>query len=94
MFAEQTLVIEKLDDVLSVPLSAVLQDSATQIVFVQSGNTYVKHEVEVGVKDDQYIEIRDGLLPGEFVVVQGTHQLMSASAGSAAVVDPHAGHSH
>ena len=94
MFAEQTLVIEKLDDVLSVPLSAVLEDGATQIVFVESGNTYVKHEVEVGAKDDRYIEIKDGLLAGELVVVQGTHQLMRASAGTAAVVDPHAGHSH
>ena len=94
MFAEQTLVIEKLDDVLSVPLSAVLEDGATQIVFVESDNTYVKHEVEVGAKDDQYIEIKDGLLAGELVVVQGTHQLMKASTGSAVVIDPHAGHSH
>lgn len=94
MFAEQTLVIEKLEDILSVPLSAVLEDGATQIVFVESGNTYVKHEVEVGAKDDQYIEIKGGLLAGELVVVQGTHQLMRASAGSAVVVDPHAGHSH
>ena len=94
MFAEQTLAIEKLDDVLSVPLSAVLEDGATRVVFVESGNTYVKHEVEVGAKDDQFIEIKDGLLAGELVVVQGTHQLIRASAGSTDVVDPHAGHSH
>lgn len=94
MFAEQTLVIEKLDDVLSVPLIAVLEDGATKFVFVESGNTYVKHEVEVGAKDDQYIEIKDGLFAGERVVVQGTHQLKRASAGSTVVIDPHAGHSH
>ncbi len=94
MFAEQTLVIEKLDDVLSVPLSAVLEDGATKFVFVESGNTYVKHEVEVGAKNDQYIEIKDGLLAGEYVVVQGTHQLKRASTGSAVVIDPHAGHAH
>jgi len=94
MFAEQTLVIEKLDDVLSVPLDAVLKDGASQIVFVESGNTYMKHEVVIGAKDDRYIEIKDGLYAGELVVVQGTHQLLSASAGTATVVDPHAGHSH
>ena len=94
MFAEQTLVIEKLDDVLSVPLSAVVQDGATQIVFVESGDAYVKHEVEIGTKDDLYIEIKDGLFAGELVVIQGTHQLMRAAAGSTAVVDPHAGHGH
>lgn len=94
MFAEQTLVIEKLDDVLSVPLSAVLEDGATKFVFVESGNTYIKHEVELGAKDDRYIEIKDGLFAGELVVIQGTHQLMSASADTAEVVDPHARHSH
>ncbi len=94
MFADQTLVINKYDDVLSVPLSAVLEDGATRVVFVESGNTYIKHEVEVGAKDDQYIEIKDGLLAGELVVVQGTHQLMRATANSETVLDPHAGHNH
>ena len=94
MFAEQTLVIEELIDVLSVPLNAVLEEGASQIVFVESGNAYIKHEVQVGVKDDQYIEIKDGLLAGEKVVIQGTHQLMRAAAGSTTVIDPHAGHSH
>lgn len=94
MFADQTLVIDKYDDVLSVPLSAVVQDGATLVVFVESGNTYTKHEVAVGAKDDQYIEIKDGLLAGELVVVQGTHQLLRASASSDIVIDPHAGHNH
>lgn len=94
MFAEQTLVVEELNNVLSVPLDAVLEDGTTHIVFVESGNAYIKHEVQVGVKDDQYIEIKDGLLKGEKVVIQGTHQLMQASEGSTAVIDPHAGHSH
>ena len=94
MFAEQTLVIEKLDDVLSVPLNAVLEDGTTKFVFVESDNTYLKHEVEVGTKDDQYIEIKDGLYAGELVVIQGTHQLMRATVGSTVVTDPHAGHAH
>ncbi|MCY4401838.1 MAG: efflux RND transporter periplasmic adaptor subunit [Candidatus Poribacteria bacterium] len=94
MFADQTLVIDKSDDVLSVPLSAVLEDGVTHSVFVESGNTYIKHEVAVGAKDDQFIEIKDGLLAGEVVVIQGTHQLMQASASTDAVVDPHAGHAH
>lgn len=94
MFAEQTLVIEKLDDVLSVPLSAVLKNGASQIVFVESGNTYMKHEVVIGAKDDRYIEIKEGLFAGELVVVQGMYQLLSASADTATVVDPHAGHPH
>ena len=94
MFAEQTVVIEKLDDVLTVPLRALLIEGTTQFVFVEIGNTYIKHEVEVGAKDDRYVEIKDGLLAGERVVVQGGYQLMQTAAGTSDVIDPHAGHNH
>ena len=94
MFADQTIVLEKGTDVLSVPLEAVIEDGGSRFVFVEYGATYTKHEIVVGTKDDRYIEIREGLLPGELVVVQGTHQLISALATASQVVDPHAGHGH
>ncbi len=94
MFAEQTIVLEKIADVLSVPLSAVLEDGGSRFVFVEFGDTYTKHEVVVGAKDDRYIEIRADLFPGEFVVVQGQHQLLRASSKTSEEVGAHAGHSH
>ena len=94
MFAEQTIVLEKGTEVLSVPLDAVLEDKGSRFVFVAYGAAYTRHEIVVGVKDDQYIEIKDGLIPGERVVVQGTHQLMKAMAAPSEVVDAHAGHNH
>jgi multidrug efflux pump subunit AcrA (membrane-fusion protein) len=95
MFAKQTIVLEKGVDVLSVPLNAVLEDGGSWFIFVEYGATYTRHEIVVGTKDDRYIEIRDGVLPGERVVVQGTHQLMSALAAPSEVVDAqHHGHTH
>lgn len=94
MFAEQTIVLDKGTDVLSVPLNAVLEDGGSRFVFVEYGAVYTRHEIVVGTKDDRYIEVRDGVMPGERVVVQGTHQLMSALAASSQVVDPSAGHGH
>ena len=94
MFADQTIILDKGVDVLSVPLEAVIEDGGSRFVFVASGATYTRHEIVVGAKDDRYIEIRDGLLPGERVVVQGTHQLMQAMAVPTEVVDTHAGHNH
>ncbi|RKU27084.1 hypothetical protein C6497_12360 [Candidatus Poribacteria bacterium] len=94
MFADKTLVIEEIEDVLCVPLAAVLTEGTTSYVFVESEDSYVKHEVEIGIKDDRFVEIRDGLYAGEVVVIQGTHQLKRASTGISDVVDPHAGHSH
>ena len=94
MFADQTIVLKQGTDVLSVPLDAVIEDGGSRFVFVAYGATYTKHEIVVGTKDDRYIEVREGLLPGELVVVQGTHQLISALATSSQVVDPYAGHGH
>ena len=94
MFAEQAIVLEKGRDVLSVPLDAVIEDGGSRFVFVAYGATYTKHEIVVGAKDDRYIEVRDGVMPGEMVVVQGTHQLVRVMAAPSAVVDAHAGHTH
>ena len=93
MFAEQTVVLEKGTEVLSVPLDAVFEDGSSRFVFVEFENAYSKEEVVVGAKDDRYIEIREGLFQGEYVVVQGQHQLLRAAANVPEVLDAH-GHPH
>ncbi len=94
MFADQTIVLDKGTDVLSVPLDAVLEEGGSRFVFVEDGAVYTKHEIVVGAKDDQYIEVRDGVLLGDRVVVRGIHQLMSALAAPSEVNDAHHGHNH
>ena len=93
MFTEQTIVLEKGSEVLSVPLNAVLEDGGSRFVFVEFGTTYTKQEVVVGARDDRYIEIREGLFPEEYVVVQGQHQLLRATEDVSEVMGAH-GHSH
>ena len=94
MFAEQTIVLETIADVLSVPLNAVLEEGGSRFVFVEHGAAYTKQEIVVGAEDDRFIEIRDGLFPGERVVVQGQHQLLRATVNVSEAQDAHAGHSH
>lgn len=91
MFTEQTIVLEKGTEVLSVPLRAVFEDAGSRFVFVEYGDAYVKQEVVVGAKDDRYIEVRDGLVQGDYVVIQGQHQLLRATAN---VSDAFGGHGH
>lgn len=93
MFAEQMIVLDKGTDVLSVPLNAVIEDGGSRFVFVEYGATYTRHEIVVGAKDDQYIEVKGDLLPGELVVVQGAHQLMRTLAAPSQAIDTH-GHPH
>ena len=93
MFTEQTIVLEKSTEVLSVPLRAVFEDAGSRFVFVEYADAYVKQEVVIGTKDDRYIEIRDGLVQGDYVVVQGQHQLLRATADVSEALGAH-GHPH
>ena len=93
MFTEQTIVLEKSAEVLSVPLRAVFEDGGSRFVFVEFGDAYVKQEVVVGAKDDRYIEVRKGVFQGDYVVVQGQHQLLRATANLSEAFGGH-GHPH
>ena len=93
MFVDQSLVLEKGSEVLSVPLRAVFEEDGSQFVFVEFGDAYTKEEVVVGTRDDRYIEIRKGLFQGDYVVVQGQHQLLRATANVSEASGTH-GHPH
>ena len=78
---------------LTVPLSAVLEEMGSYVVFIQkSAETFEKQVVEVGSNDGKFMQILDGLAVGDRVVTKGALQIKLASM--AGVVDPHAGHSH
>lgn len=97
MFADVTLVTQTATEALAVPLQAILTEGAERFVFVENGDTYVKHNVVLGLKDDRYIEIRDGLFPGDRVVVRGGFELNAAQAlatQQARGGDVHGGHAH
>ena len=100
MFANLTVVLDRAEAVLAVPLKSVLEDGIGQFVFIQEPvesqqpQHYAKHEVAVGRRDDQYVEIRSGLSFDDMVVTQGNYQLLQALTQPTPPVDPHAGHSH
>ena len=66
-------------------------------MFVENGDTYVRQSIVLGLKDDRYVEIRDGLFPGDRIVVRGGYELnavrtVAAQQGQGG--DGHAGHTH
>ena len=60
---------------LVVPRNAVLSDGPVRYVFVESGGQYQKQDIVPGARDDQYVEIKEGLAPGDIVVVEGAAAL-------------------
>jgi len=97
MFATVTLITQAATDALAVPLQAILSEGAEQFVFVENGDTYSRQSVVLGLKDDRYVEIREGLFPGDRIVVRGGYELnavrtVAAQQGQGG--DGHAGHTH
>ena len=81
----------------AVPRRAVLGSLGNLFVFVENEEAHFeKREVVTGIRSGDLVEIIEGVLPGEKVVVVGNYQLqyVTSGAGSAADTEAHAGHSH
>lgn len=78
MFAEVQLPGDAISDVVTVPASALLEVEGQDVVFVQTGTEqFEKRSVTVGAQSDGAIQIREGLRPGDKVVVAGGFALKS-----------------
>jgi Cu(I)/Ag(I) efflux system membrane fusion protein len=63
---------------LTLPTDAVIQESKGATVWLQTGkNTFKSKMVEIGMEDNGRIEIRNGLKPGDVVVISGAYLLNS-----------------
>jgi HlyD family secretion protein len=52
---------------LSVEVTAVFLENGEPCVYIPSGNSLVKRPVKTGVNDSRFVEIKEGLAPGEEV---------------------------
>lgn len=75
MRAEVRIISGTGGEILTVPLSAVMGETGNYFVYVEDGNIYRRRTVVTGKRDDRYIEIIKGLIPGDTVVTQGNYQL-------------------
>lgn len=83
-YAEVFLVTGKRENVLSLPLSALVEEQGIFSVYVKEGEDhYHKHEVSLGDSDGRRVEIKKGIEPGDNVVTEGAIRIKLASASSA-----------
>ncbi|MBA3975021.1 MAG: hypothetical protein C0504_12495 [Candidatus Solibacter sp.] len=74
------------------PESALVDDGGRPVIFVQSsGEAFVRRPVRLGVREGGYVQIVEGVFPGERVVVKGAHLVRLASMSSQV---PAHGHVH
>ncbi len=100
MRAEFSIVIRQREGVMAVPRAAVQGDATGRFVYVKDfelKNAFVKCPVVIGERNDQFVEIKEGLLPGDEVVVRGAYALSFAGKGSVSLkeaMDAAHGHAH
>lgn len=75
---------------LAVPVTAVIDDGGRDVVFVQrDGERFERRPVRLGVRDGGWVQIREGLVPGERVVSRGAYLVHLAAS-----IPAEAGHGH
>ena len=75
-----------------IPESALLEDYGKYTVIVElSGESFERRSVTIGRKNGAQVEIKDGLLVGEYVVSKGAYQVKMASMSGQV---PAHGHDH
>jgi multidrug efflux pump subunit AcrA (membrane-fusion protein) len=69
MTAQVEILVDKLDDVLSVPVQAILPIKGKEHVSVKEGDRFVRREVEVGKSDDKYVQVLKGVEAGDVLAM-------------------------
>lgn len=86
MFVEVTLVGERRESVPVVPRRALTDRGGRRVVFVLRGQRVEQRAVRTGLGDDELVEVREGVAPGDRVVVRGletlTDQMLVRVTGS------------
>jgi len=63
------IIVDKLEDVLYVPIDAIQSEAGRNYVYKKSGNSYVKVEVETGRSNSDYTVIASGLNEGDEIAL-------------------------
>jgi RND family efflux transporter MFP subunit len=93
MFATVSVKTQEALDALAIPISAVYDDNGIPVVYVQvEGETFERRVLKVGITDREYVQVIEGIEPGERVVTEGGYQVRLASL-STSVPTGH-GHAH
>lgn len=95
MFVEVAIVLDEGEYVVVVPHEAILKDGPERYVYVREGELFKRQEVALGEKDDRFVEVIEGLVPGDEVIVHGAYAVSQIRPrGAAGHDDQDHGHSH
>ena len=92
MFADLLVETNHRQTALAVPKDAVVDEGGEVVVYLQrGGETFERRRVEVGIRDANQVEIRNGLAVGDRVANKGAYTIRLSTLSSAI---PAHGHAH
>jgi membrane fusion protein, heavy metal efflux system len=89
-----TLYVETatVEDAIAIPQSALVDEEGRYVAFVQAaGETFVKRDLVLGLRDTGFVQVVQGLSEGERVTTEGAYAIRLASVSTTL---PAHGHSH
>lgn len=76
MWANLTVVLRQAKKAWVIPKSAEVVHGPMHFVFLKTGSDqYQKRDIEPGIRDDRYVQVKAGVAPGDKVVSQGAYSL-------------------
>ena len=76
MFADLLVETNRRQTALAVPKDAVVDEGGEVVVYLQrGGETFERRRVEVGIRDANQVEIRNGLAAGDRVATKGAYTI-------------------
>jgi membrane fusion protein, heavy metal efflux system len=91
MTTQAHLIVDAPQLTTAIPIEALVEDGGVDGVYVQlGGESFERRVVRLGIRDGDYIEVLDGVAPGEWVVVRGAYSIKLASSSTAAIGHGHA----
>lgn len=69
MSASARIIVNNIPNVLYIPLDALFKKEGTDIVYVKKGTSYKIRNVKIGLTNNDYAEIKEGLKEGELVTL-------------------------
>ena len=69
MNAEVTILVDRKENVLSVPVQAIIEYSEKDHIAVRTPNGYDRREVELGATNDKFVEVTKGITAGNVVAL-------------------------
>ncbi|MGE4284386.1 MAG: efflux RND transporter periplasmic adaptor subunit [Clostridia bacterium] len=79
MFAEVEFAVDRIENILAVPVAAIIDEQGMKYVYVVNEGKAQKREVKIGMSNGELIEVADGIEENQQVIIKGQNLLQDGS---------------